>query len=147
MRAMKRTEGATQRRFPEMAQQRASEAIRATEAAAKAGQTELFKLGQEQSEALLHLQDEILQVYEEASQAWLERVKAEVDLWSDLAARLTASRSIPDALSAYQKCAAERMQMAAEDGRRMTSDVQKMMGKVAQSMPNGWRAGGRKRND
>jgi hypothetical protein len=122
---------------------RASDAVRSTEAAAKAGQTELFKLGQEQSEALLNLQDEVFKVYEEASQAWLERVKAEVDLWSDLAARLTASRSIPDALSAYQKCAAERMQMAAEDGRRMTNDVQKMMSRITSSMPNGRRTAGR----
>jgi hypothetical protein len=120
--------------------QRASETVRAAEAAARAAPTELFRLGQEQSEALLHLQDEIFQAYEEASQAWLERVKSEVDLWSELAAKLTASRSIPDALSAYQKCLAERMQMAAEDGRRMTSDVQKIMSRVTHSLPEGWRA-------
>ena len=123
--------------------QRASDAVRAAEAAAKAAPTELFRLGQEQSETLLHLQEEIFQVYEEASQAWLERVKAEVDLWSDLAAKLTASRSVPDALSAYQKCVAERMQMAAEDGRRMTNDVQKMMSRMTHSMPNGLRGVGK----
>jgi Phasin protein len=122
---------------------RTSEAARATDAAARAGQTELFKLGQEQSEALLHLQEEIFHVYEEASQAWLERVKAEVDLWSDLAAKLTASRSVPDALSAYQRCVAERMEMAAEDGRRMTTDVQKIMSKITHSMPNGLRSVGK----
>jgi Protein of unknown function (DUF3141) len=45
---------------------------------------------------MLNVQKEMMAAYEEASRSWIERVKAEVDLWSDLAAKLTASRSAPD---------------------------------------------------
>jgi hypothetical protein len=44
-----------------------------------------------------NLQKEIVDVYEQASRAWLVRVKSEVDLWSDLAGKLTASHSFPEA--------------------------------------------------
>src|SRR5215467_8521458 len=89
-----------------------------------------FAAGQEQTEAMLAMQKDLLDAYEQASRAWLARVKSEVDLWSDLATKLTATRSAPEALEAYQKCAAQRMQMAAEDGRRMTEDCQKVMQKI-----------------
>jgi hypothetical protein len=71
-----------------------------------------------------NLQKEIVDVYEQASRAWLVRVKSEVDLWSDLAGKLTASHSFPEAMNAYQQCLTNRMQMAAEDGRRLYEDCQ-----------------------
>jgi len=100
--------------------------------------TPFLNMGKEQTEAMLAMQKDLLDAYEQASRAWLARVKSEVDLWSDLATKLTATRSAPEALEAYQKCAAQRMQMAAEDGRRMTEDCQKVMQKITGSLSNGW---------
>jgi hypothetical protein len=88
------------------------------------------------------LQKAILESYEQASRAWLARMQSEVSLWSDLANKLSATRSVPEALESYTKCVSERMQMAAEDGRRMVDESQRITQKIAQSLGNGWPAAG-----
>jgi hypothetical protein len=94
---------------------------------------------QEGSEAMVNMQKELLDVYEQASRAWLARVKSEVDLWSDLATKLSATRSMPEALESYQKFVTQRMQMAAEDGRQLVEDCQKMTQKMTRSLSaTGW---------
>jgi hypothetical protein len=80
---------------------------------------------------------ELLNVYEQASRAWLARMQSEVELWTGLATRLSATRSLPEALGTYQECVAQRMQMAAEDGRRMTNECQKLMQTFSRSPSNG----------
>ena len=99
---------------------------------------DLFKLGQERTEAMLTLQKELLDAYEHASSTWLSRVKSEAELWSGLATKLTSTRSLPEAMSAYQEGIAQRMQMAAEDGKRLAEDTQKIMKTIADALPNGW---------
>jgi len=49
-----------------------------------------LNLGNEQTEAMLSMQNELLDAYDQSSRAWLARVKSEVELWSDLAKRLSA---------------------------------------------------------
>jgi hypothetical protein len=100
-----------------------------------------FDLGPEQSEAMLNLQRELLGAYEEAGRAWLARVQSEVDLWSGLAAKLSATRSVPEAVAAYQECVAQRMKMAAEDGQRLADECQKGMNKISRALSNGWPKG------
>ena len=85
-----------------------------------------LNLGKEQTETMLSMQKELLDAYDQSSRAWLARVKSEVDLWSDLAKKLSATQSVPDAVGACQQCVAQRMQMAAEDGRRLYDDCQKI---------------------
>ncbi len=102
-----------------------------------------FELGPEQTEAMLNLQKEVLGACEEATRAWLSRVQTEVDLWSGLAAKLTATRSVPEAVAAYQECVAQRMKMAAEDGQRLADECQKSMNKISRAFSNGWPAGRR----
>jgi hypothetical protein len=72
--------------------------------------TPFLKLGKEQTEAMLGLQKELLDAYEQASRALLARVKSQVDLWSKLAAKLAATRSAPEAVGAYQECVTRWMQ-------------------------------------
>jgi hypothetical protein len=79
--------------------------------------------------------------YEQASGAWLARVRSEVNLWTELAAKLAATRSLPEALGTYQECVIQRMQMAAEDGRRMSEECQKLLQRFARPLPNGWPIG------
>jgi hypothetical protein len=96
-----------------------------------------FKVGKEQTDAMLGMQKDLLETYEQASRAWLARVKSEVELWSELATKLSATRSAPDAMQVLQQGVAQRMQMAAEDGKRLSEDCQKIMSKVGHSLSNG----------
>jgi hypothetical protein len=83
---------------------------------------------------MLAMQKELLTAYEQISQAWLARVQSEVDLWSDLATRVSSIRSAPEALAAWQECAVQRMKMAADDGRRLLEDSQKIMTTVTRAI-------------
>jgi Phasin protein len=98
----------------------------------------LLNWGQDRTEAAMGLQKAILESCEQASRAWLDRVQSEVSLWSDLANKLSATKSVPEALETYTKCVSQRMQMAADDGRRMVNEAQQMTQKFAQTLGNGW---------
>jgi Phasin protein len=100
--------------------------------------TPFAPFGKEQTDAMTGMQKEILDAYEQANRAWLARVKSEVEFWSELTSKLAATRSVQEALEIYQKSTAQRMQMATEDGRRLTEDCQKIMQKFGGSMSNGW---------
>ena len=79
-------------------------------------------------------QKELAQSYEQASHNGLERVNSEVELWSALAVKLTATRSIPEAMDAYHECAVKQMKMTIEDGQRLLVDCQK----IAQIFARAW---------
>jgi Phasin protein len=96
-----------------------------------------LKFGSERTEAMINMQKELLEAYEQASRTWLARVKSEADLWSELATKLAATRSVPDALGAYQECVTQRMQLAAEDGRRLFEECQKITHKITKALSNG----------
>src|SRR6476619_6254763 len=96
-----------------------------------------FEMG-ERTEAILTMQKELLSAYEKASHAWLARVKSEVELWTGLAQKLTATRSVPEAVAAYQECVTERMKMAAEDGQRIAEECHKGMNKLSGALSHGW---------
>ena len=93
--------------------------------------------GQHQSEAALNLQKTILESCEHASRAWIDRMQSEISLWSELATKLGGTKSIPEAFEAYTKCMSQRMQMAADDGRKLVEEAQQMTQKLAQSLGNG----------
>jgi hypothetical protein len=100
-------------------------------------QSDLSAFGKAQTEGMLNLQKELLETYEQASRAWLDRVRSEVELWSRLGEKLTATRSVPEAMDAYQKCVGERMHMAAEDGKRLFNECQNITQKIAGSLNGG----------
>ena len=87
-----------------------------------------FDNGQKQAGAMLGMQREVLEACNQASRAWLDRVKSEVDLWTALAAKLSVTRFLPEAIGTYHEYVTHRMQMAAEDGRRMSAECQKSNG-------------------
>lgn len=100
------------------------------------GPAQLFQLGKERTGAMLTMQRQLLDEYERASQAWLSRVKSELDFWSELTTRVTSSQSVPDGLFAYRDGISQRMQMAVEDGRHLFDEGQKLV-KVATGLLNG----------
>ena len=94
--------------------------------------------GKAQTEGMLNLQRQLLETYEQASRAWLDRIQSEVELWSRLSSKLAATRSIPEAMEIYQKCLAEQMQMTVADGKQLYDDCQKITQKIAGSLNGGW---------
>jgi hypothetical protein len=114
---------------------------KSSDPSAKSGAGSFLQAGNEQTKAMLNMQKELLDTYDQASRAWLARIKSEVDLWSELAAKLSSTRSVPEALQAYQECVALRMQMAAEDGRRLTEESQRIASTITRSLSRGWPGG------
>jgi hypothetical protein len=110
--------------------------------AVKMGALPIFQLGAHQTEAMLNMHKEMLAVCEEASREWVERMKSEVALWSDLASKLSASKSMPDGVEAYRDTVAQRMKLAAEDGQRLFEEGQKIIGAMTRSLSNGWQQTG-----
>lgn len=100
-----------------------------------------FNWDRDRGDAALNLQKTILESYEQASRMWLERLQSEIALWSDMANKLSTTKTIPEALEAYSKCVSQRMQMAADDGRKIFDEAQNVTQKVARSIGNGWPAG------
>ena len=105
-----------------------------TKGSAAMGAVPFMNWGQEQSQAALALQNELLASYEEASRAWLTRMQSQFTLWSGLAAKMTATHSVPEALDAYTKCVSESIKMAAEDGQRLAEETQKTALKFTNSL-------------
>ncbi len=104
----------------------------------EAGIEQFLQFGKEQTDALMSLQKELSDTYEQLASRWTARVKSEVELWSELGKKVTASRSVPEGLEAYRDGVAQRLQMAAEDGRRLFEDGQRVIEAVTRSLSNGW---------
>jgi hypothetical protein len=75
----------------------------------------------------LRLQTEMFEVLSNIGREWLERAASQAELASRLPNKLTAARSVPDVLSAYQEWLSECMTVAGEDGYRFISDSQKII--------------------
>jgi erythromycin esterase-like protein len=98
------------------------------------GAVPLMYWGEEQSQAVLAFQKELLASYEEVSRVWLARMQSQYALWSDLASKMTSTRSVPEAFEAYTKCVSESIKMAAEDGQRLAEEAQKTALKMTKSL-------------
>lgn len=94
-------------------------------------------LGKEQMEALVGFQKELVGAYEQASQAWVDRVKSEVDSWSQLTSKLSGSRSPAETAGAYQEWIGDHLKMTMEDGRRLSDHCQSFIQKMSRSFGNG----------
>jgi hypothetical protein len=67
----------------------------------------------------------------------LARVKSELDLWSELATKLLATRSVPEALAAYQETVTQRVRMAADDGQKLIDECKEITGIITRPFSNG----------
>lgn len=99
--------------------------------------TSPLKIGKHQTEAFASLQKELMAGFEEAGRAWSERMRTELELWTELGKKLTSTHSVPEAVQIYQQSMTQRMQMAAEDSQKFAADCQKLAQKVARTMSPG----------
>jgi hypothetical protein len=98
---------------------------------------QFFQFGKERTDAMLNAQKELLESYQKAGRSWLARMESELELWNDLATKLTASRTLPEGFKAYSDSISQRLQMAAEDGRHLFEDAQKLMATLTASFNGG----------
>lgn len=74
---------------------------------------------------MLGMQMELLEACEQAAAPGLIARSRKWIYGPALAAKLSSTRSHPGALGTYQESVTQRMQMAAEDGRRMSDECQR----------------------
>jgi hypothetical protein len=67
---------------------------------------------------MIDVQKEFIDAIEEVNREWGARVKAEQDLATEFAGKLTAARSIPETAGIWQEWMSRRMELFAEDSRR-----------------------------
>jgi hypothetical protein len=100
---------------------------------AEQGQNSTVELANEGPEAMLRLQKELLELYDQASRDWLAQLKSEAELWSGLATKLAGTRSVPDAIKSYQEWISQRVEMAAADAQRLSDECGTIMQKINRS--------------
>ena len=61
---------------------------------------------------------------------------------SEFATKLTAARSIPEAMTACQEWGGRRLEMMAEDAQQILSDMQKFTQASVRLIADGWQSGG-----
>ena len=91
----------------------------------------------ERFETFARTQAEQLQ---ETNRQCFDRVQAEANLASELVTKLTAARSIPEAMTAYQEWGSRRLEMVAEDTKRLMDHTHKFIQMSAQLLANGWQS-------
>ncbi len=99
---------------------------------------EFAAMGKKRMEEFANAQTELLDKLQEANRQWIGRMQSEANLASEFAAKLTAARSIPEAMTACQEWTSRRFEMMAEDGKHLLADTQKFMETGARLLSNGW---------
>jgi hypothetical protein len=75
----------------------------------------------------LHMQKQIFEVFEGIGREWFARATSKAELAFKLPHRLSATNSVPEAVSVYQEWLGEWINMFGEDSRRFMSDSQRIM--------------------
>jgi len=102
---------------------------------------EIAAMGKKQVEAMTNMQKEIVEAIEEINGEWAARLKAEADLATEFAGKLSAAKSIPETTAICQEWMTRRMELFAEDTRRFAAGIQKFTAAATRSLPMGWKGG------
>ena len=88
--------------------------------------------------APFQVQSEVFNALQDMSREWMACATAEVEFGLKLSKKLSAARSVPDAVAAYQEWLSEEMGARAEDARRLMSNGQKLVDTSTRLLSNGW---------
>jgi hypothetical protein len=86
------------------------------------------KIGTQSVKTGLRMQHEMFEVLHDIGREWFARASSEAELAFNLPNKLSAARSVPDALSAYQEWFNEWVSMVDQNGRRFIADSQRIIG-------------------
>ena len=98
---------------------------------------EFVEIGKKRVEALMEIQQNLFDVFQEINQAWFDRARSAATIHSELIAKLSTARTVPETADAYQQCMGKRMEMMVEDGRRLLADSQKIVDLGTKFLTNG----------
>ncbi len=98
---------------------------------------EFAALGKERIDKFVKFQSELVDTLQESNRQWFERAQSEASLNSELASKLMAVRSIPEATAVCQEWTTRRFELMAEDGKRVLAEAQKLMETGARLWSNG----------
>ena len=101
---------------------------------------ELGMMGKQCIEELFNVQTELLERLQETNRHWLERAQSEAALASKYATKLTATRSVAEAMTTCEEWTSRQIEMIAEDSKLLVADTQKLMQTGARLLWNGWRS-------
>jgi hypothetical protein len=99
---------------------------------------EFAAIGSKRIDELAILQTELLNQLQTSNRQWLDRAQSEANFASEFASKLTAARSIPEAVTACQEWTGRRLELLAEGGRILFADTQRFMETGARLLSNGW---------
>jgi len=100
-----------------------------------------LQAGTKRMETLVEAQRRLLETFEQINRDRTARVQQEMELASAFASRLSAARSMPDVMSAYQEWAQRRLALFAEDSQRFVDESQKVFSTAARLLSNGGTGG------
>ena len=95
------------------------------------------ELGQQQLGALLSMQQQFFDAAQDMNRAWTARTESEASIVSRLFTKLAAARTLPDAVSAYQECMGQQLDLLTKESRRIYEESGKLMSKSAHLFSNG----------
>ena len=98
---------------------------------------ELAEIGKKRIEAMMEMQKELLDAFQAINRAWFERAKSEASLNTELVNKLSTARSMPETANACQESMGKRMEMLADDSRRLFADSQKFLNLGTRFLTNG----------
>ncbi|MBX9845296.1 MAG: hypothetical protein K2Z80_26140 [Xanthobacteraceae bacterium] len=80
------------------------------------------QFGQQHVDAFAQMQQDLVNLLEEANRNWLARIEVECGSAIDLGAKLSAAKTIPDAVKAYEEWLGERLRWRTDDSRKSIAD-------------------------
>jgi len=104
--------------------------------------SEFAAIGKKRVDETVAMQTELFEKLQEIYRSWFERLQSEAALASEFTARLTAARSLPETATVCQDWTKRRMEMSAEDAKRLMTDGQKFLQTGTQIFSNSWLANG-----
>jgi len=98
---------------------------------------ELATLGKKRIGDFMRVQTEFLDEMQATNRHWLDRIQSEANLASEFASKLSATRSMPDAMAVSRDWATQYFSMLAEDGKHLADDTRKFIEKSARLLSAG----------